>query len=155
MLTSLRVCGLLAVMVMARGARAEAPTPRDAKAWLALPKGSTSLGRTNDGQLVGAVELPAKGAGYSVLSHALGRKTNYGTSELVGVIDRATRAVREKFPGSVLGVGNLGFASGKKIPWSVSHQAGRDGDIGMYATTRDGKPLQGPRHEGSVGAAAR
>lgn len=118
------------------------PSPREARAWLAMPKGSTSLGRTNGGQLVGAVELPKKGVGYQVLSHAAGRKTNFGTAELIGVIARATRKVREAFPGSVLGIGNLGFEDGRKIPWSVSHQAGRDADLGMYATTRDGKSLQ-------------
>lgn len=126
----------------AQEARAAPPSAREARAWLALPKGSTSLGRTNGGELVGAVELPPKGVGYQVLSHAVGRKTNFGTAELIGVIQRATRKVRERFPGAVLGLGNLGFADGRKIPWSVSHQAGRDADLGMYATTLDGKPLK-------------
>lgn len=133
---------IVAVLTMhGQVAQAAAPTEREAKALLALPKGSTSLGRTNDGQLLGAVELPAKGKGYTVLSHALGRHTNYGAAELIAVITRATAAVREAFPGSVLGIGNLGFESGRKIPWSVSHQAGRDADLGMYATTLEGKPV--------------
>ncbi len=132
---------MISLMVSAEAA-ASPPSAREAKAWLALPSGSTSLGRTNGGQLVGAVALPPRGAGYAVLSHALGRKTNFGTAELIAAIERATRAVREAYPGSVLGIGNLGFASGEKIPWSVSHQSGRDGDLGMYATTLDGQPIQ-------------
>lgn len=122
-------------------ALAAPPTEREAKALLAAPKESTSLGRTNDGGLIAAAVLPPKGKGYTVLSHAVGRRTNYGTSELIALIDRATAVVREKYPKSMLGVGNLGFESGKKIPWSVSHQAGRDADLGMYAVTLEGKPV--------------
>jgi len=132
---------LLAMSLMGHAAQAAAPSEREAKAILTLPKGSTSLGKTNDGKLIGAVQLTPKGAGYTVLSSAVGRHTNFGTQELIDVVTHATGAVREAFPGSVLGVGNLGFESGQKIPWSVSHQAGRDGDIGMYATSLDGKPL--------------
>lgn len=133
---------LLAAPLRAAGPPPESLSARDARAWLELPQTSTSLGRTNDGQLLNAVTLPAKGGSYVVLGAALGRKTNFGTSELIGLIERATRAVRERFPGSVLGIGNLGFESGTKIPWSVSHQAGRDADTGMYATTLDGAPIQ-------------
>ncbi|MFO0744763.1 MAG: penicillin-insensitive murein endopeptidase [Myxococcota bacterium] len=127
----------------ARATSAAEPKPTneaEARALLAMPKSSVSLGKTSGGELFMAATLPGKGDGYRVQN--LGRKTNFGTSELVGVIARATRSVAEKYPGSMLGVGNLGFASGKKIPWSVSHQAGRDADIGMYATTLDGKPLE-------------
>ncbi|MCC6625561.1 MAG: penicillin-insensitive murein endopeptidase [Deltaproteobacteria bacterium] len=141
---------LLAVMIVAlsgltAAARAEGPeplTPKAARALLAMPKGSVSLGKTSDGSLHAAVELPPKGLGYQVLGHALGRKTNYGTRELIDVIARATTTVAERFPGSKLGVGNLGFESGTKIPWSVSHQAGRDADLGMYATDDAGRPVE-------------
>lgn len=119
----------------------EVPSASDAKAWLAYPKGSTSLGRTNDGQLIGAVELPRRGEGYEVLSMSVGRKTNFGTAEMIAAIQRATRSVRAVHPGSVLGIGNLGFEDGRKIPWSVSHQAGRDADLGMFATTLEGAPV--------------
>lgn len=118
------------------------PTEREAKALLAPAKGSTSLGRTSDGGLENPATLPRRGKGYALLSMVVPRKTNFGTTELIEVIERATAKVAERFPGSVLGVGNLGFADGKKIPWSVSHQAGRDGDLGMYATLPDGSPWE-------------
>lgn len=117
-------------------------TDKDARAILAPPPGSISLGFTSDGGLVKAVTLPPKGTGYAIFGSALGRKTNYGTTELVGAIQAAAAAVAAKFPGSVVGVGNLGFQDGKKIPWSVSHQAGRDADVGMFAVTDSGKPVQ-------------
>lgn len=129
------------LLLSTTSAIAAPPSERDAKALLATPKQSTSLGRTNDGGLIEAVQLPPKGKAYTVLSHAVGRRTNYGTSELIGAIERATDAVRDKYPKSMLGIGNLGFESGKKIPWSVSHQAGRDADLGMYAITLEGKPV--------------
>jgi penicillin-insensitive murein endopeptidase len=132
---------LLTPILLAESVLAEPPSPKEAQALLRLPSGSTSLGRTNGGRLASAAELPHDGQGYRVLSFARGRKTNYGTRELVGIIDRATRDVRAAYPGSLLAVGNLGFESGEKIPWSVSHQAGRDADLGMYATTLDGEPM--------------
>lgn len=145
MLTTLRTSLGLVMGLWAASQAVAAPwspptNEAEARALLARPKGSVSLGKTGGGELVGAVTLPAKGRGYRVQN--VGRKTNFGTSELVGLIQRATATVAEAFPGSSLGVGNLGFASGKKIPWSVSHQAGRDADLGMYATTLDGKPLE-------------
>lgn len=121
------------------------PTEREAKALLAPARGSTSLGRTSDGGLENPAALPKRGKGYALLSMVLPRKTNFGTAELIAVIERAAAKVAERFPGSVLGVGNLGFADGKKIPWSVSHQAGRDGDLGMYATLPDGSPWEAKR----------
>ncbi len=144
----------LCLLLSSTSALAAPPTVREAKALLAAPTQSTSLGRTNDGGLIAAVTLPPKGKGYTVLSHAVGRRTNFGTSELIAVIDRATDAVRAKFPKSMLGVGNLGFEDGRKIPWSVSHQSGRDADLGMYAVTLEGKPVDasGPMPFHSFGA---
>ncbi len=136
----------MAVLVTATAA-AQVPTEREARAILAKPKDSTSLGRTNEGGLLNPAALPKKGAGFALLSMVAPRKTNYGTRELIALIERATAAVAERHAGSVLGVGNLGFADGKKIPWSVSHQSGRDGDLGMYAVTADGAPYEKVRKQ--------
>ena len=92
--------GVMTIMRISRrllsttSALAAPPTEREAKALLATPKQSTSLGRTNDGDLIAAVQLPPKGKAYTVLSHAVGRRTNYGTSELIAVIERATETER-------------------------------------------------------------
>lgn len=120
---------------------AQTPSPVEAKALLSKPKGSISLGFTNSGKLRNGSELPAKGKGYQIISHVLPRRTNHGTDELIGLIERATAKVNQRFPGSVLGIGNLGFADGTKIPWSVSHQAGRDADLSFYASV-NGKPYE-------------
>lgn len=103
--------------------------------------GSTSIGFTNAGALVKPAVLEPTGEGYAVMSHIRGRGTNHGTSELIAVIAGASLEVRRVWPGSVLAIGNLGFASGEKIPWSVSHQAGRDADLGFYALDTRGRPV--------------
>lgn len=130
------------VMVAFSGVHAAPPPEREARELVNAPRGSTSLGRTSGGELLNPASLPKRGRGFALLSMVVSRKTHFGTSELIAVIERATSRVAERFPGSELGVGNLGFADGKKIPWSVSHQAGRDGDLGMYATMADGVPFE-------------
>ncbi|MCB9735697.1 MAG: penicillin-insensitive murein endopeptidase [Deltaproteobacteria bacterium] len=113
-------------------------TKARAKALLTTPRGSISVGTTGSGSLHEAAELPVRGAGYAVFGGMRSRHTNYGTDELVRLIERAAREMAKRYPGSVLGVGNLGNATGGKIPWSVSHRAGRDADIGMFALDRKG-----------------
>lgn len=146
------VAALAIVVALSTGAQAAAAPPADgdhagmtearARELLARPKGSISLGTTGSGRLLDAARLADKGTGYAVFPGFRQRKTNFGTSELVSVVQRATRRVRERFPGSQLGVGNCGFEGGGKIPWSVSHQAGRDCDLGMYATDARGRPVE-------------
>ncbi len=139
---------LLCVAILAatgftsQGARAVPPDEREAREILRVPKGTVSLGQTNGGELVGAEKLPPRGRGYALIPGFEARKTNFGTTELIEAIEEATAAVEEKHPKSLLGVGNMGFEDGRKIPWSVSHQAGRDADLGMYAVTEDGKRLE-------------
>jgi len=137
------IWGLIAV-----GAAARADEPvigvKEANALLSPAEkrpGSTSFGFTNAGGLTKPASLALKGPGFEVLSHVRGRATHFGTDALVRLISDATAHVAGRFKGSRLSVGNLGFSSGKKIPWSVSHQAGRDADLGMYALDEAGRPL--------------
>lgn len=137
-------------------ADADALSETDARRLLARPEGSIGLGLTNRGALLAAVALPDRGAGYAIFAHMRSRDTRYGTAELIGVIERAARHVAERYPGSIIGVGNLGFKDGGKIPWSVSHQGGRDADLGFYALDRDGRPTNLSRmlHFNAEGLAA-
>ncbi len=114
-------------------------TVERARALVRRPRGSTSVGSTSSGSVIGGVALALEGEGWSVFHHMRKRKTNYGTRELVTLIGRVAGAVARAYPGSVLGVGNLGFRQGGKIPWSVSHRAGRDADVGMFALDQRGE----------------
>lgn len=61
------------------------------------------------------------------------RTTNYGTQEMVDAIRNAVDAVHAQFPKTKpLPVGDLSRRRGGFFPPHVSHQNGRDADIGYY-----------------------
>jgi len=112
---------------------------RRAKKLLAAPKGSLSLGRTNGGSIVNAVDVPIRGRSYAFFSVISSRKSNFGTDEMARLIPRLARKVARQYPGSVLGVGNISVEEGGPIGQSVSHRSGRDVDLGIYALNRSGR----------------
>lgn len=106
------------------------------------PRGrSLSVGTAQDGYVVNARPLPLPGDNYAVLPRQLSRRLLYGTQELIDAIVRAADAVAAASPGAVLGVGNIGRREGGDIPYSVSHNAGRDADLAFYATDPRGRPV--------------
>lgn len=118
---------------------AQPPTPKEARRLFRTPRGSLSLAKTNDGTLVNGVEIPLKGDGYAFFSKIERRRTHFATRELARMIKRAARQVRKRYPGSVLGIGNVAHEEGGRVGESVSHQNGRDADLGMYALDPSGK----------------
>lgn len=115
-------------------------------------QGSVSIGAVAEGRLFNGAALPLLGAHHMVLKVHSGRATNFGTDELVEVIQDAAEAVAERFPGAILTVGNLSRKGGDRIPWSISHRAGRDVDIAYFLVGEDSQqvvlptmvPLLGP-----------
>lgn len=57
---------------------------------------------------------------------------HYGTTELVGLLERAAAQVNRRLPGARLSVGELSRQSGGSIAGHRSHQNGRDVDIAFY-----------------------
>lgn len=99
---------------------------------------SRSIGRTNAGFLRNGVELTDN----AVIRSKLGSETErYGTAELVSLIQRSAEAVAARYPGSVMSLGDLSREGGGYDYPHVSHQAGRDVDIGFYLTDMRGKPV--------------
>ena len=115
------------------------PTPAEAKRLLKYPKGSLSLGFTNSGKLLNGATLPAEGPGFRIFSSFVKRNTNYGTRELIGLIQRAGHTVSKMHSGAVIGIGNLSRQGGGQTGSSVSHKSGRDADLGMFALTKKGE----------------
>lgn len=115
------------------------PSPSEARAILASPRGSLSFGMTNSGRLDHGKRLAARGNSWRVFPGFVSRDTAWGTQELVGLLKRAANAVRDAYPGSLLGVGNLSSRGGGQTGSSVSHKAGRDADIGFYAFDKRGR----------------
>ena len=94
--------------------------------------GSISVGTVVAGTLVRGRELPLRGPHHAVLSEHSARATRWGTDELIDAILGAADHVAESHPGAVLGAANIARRGGGRLPWSISHKAGRDADIGFY-----------------------
>jgi penicillin-insensitive murein endopeptidase len=102
---------------------------------------SVSYGRADRGLLRSGVELPPEGSGYVVPGVWRDRGTQFGTAELITAIQRAARAVEERLPGGILGVGDLSRRGGGRMQFHKSHENGRDADLIFYAVDEDGQPV--------------
>lgn len=105
---------------------------------------SVSIGTVTDGHIAAAVPLPMPGRTYGVLPRQLARGLTYGSEELIAGLVEASEYVADVHPGSVLWFGNIGRRGGGDIPWSVSHNAGRDADLAFYTLDPEGRPIAPP-----------
>jgi murein endopeptidase len=103
-----------------------------------------SLGYTNSGRLVGG-RLFRDTPFMTRVQHHRKSKVSWALPNLLTVLNRAARAVSRKFPGSVLEIGELSRKDGGRITSHLSHQSGRDADVGFYFTDLDGAPIRAPR----------
>lgn len=118
---------------------AAARTPTDFP-WLEGERvaGSLSIGDTSHGRLIQAAELketPALG----ILPAQRARGLRHGTDELVAALEHAAEALH-RATGTRLWVGHLSRRGGGDIPFSVSHNSGRDADIAFAYRSADGEP---------------
>lgn len=100
--------------------------------------GSLSVGSVTEGWLFAGAELPLDGENHRVTTTQRQRGTNFGSTELVEALLRAAKGVAKRYPGAVLQVGNMAKGGGGDIPWSVSHNNGRDVDLAFYLLAPDG-----------------
>ncbi|HTM19277.1 MAG TPA: penicillin-insensitive murein endopeptidase [Kofleriaceae bacterium] len=100
--------------------------------------GSLSCGSANRGALAYPAQIEPEGDAWVKPPPWKRRGLNFGTDELVGVIERAARRVAEQFPGSTLGVADMSKQAGGAAVGHASHQSGRDADILYYAIDRAG-----------------
>ena len=105
---------------------------RDHPAFSFTDPGSISVGTVVAGSLVRGRELPLRGPHHAVLFEHSARATRWGTDELVDAVLAAADHVAASRPGAVLGAANMARRGGGRLPWSISHKAGRDVDIGFY-----------------------
>ena len=106
--------------------------------------GSVSLGDTSNGAMVHAMQLEAEGPTWTVLPRQRARDLRYGTDELIALLVDAANRVATQYPGARMLLGNVGRAHGGDIPYSVSHNSGRDADIAFYALNPEGEPVEMP-----------
>ncbi|MBN1605248.1 MAG: penicillin-insensitive murein endopeptidase [Polyangiaceae bacterium] len=92
--------------------------------------GSMSVGTPNAGRLFNGVKMPEGEHWRFASSDAV-----WGTEETVGFVTRCIEDVADRFPGtSPLPVGHISSRKGGPLSPHVSHQSGRDVDLGYYYT---------------------
>ena len=69
------------------------------------------------------------------------QNSRHGTGELVRLIERAAHEVAFRYPRAQLTVGDLSRPGGGRFRPHVSHQSGRDVDIGFYMLDRRATPV--------------
>jgi len=90
--------------------------------------GSISIGHAHSGVLVAGVPMPT-GDHWELVSPTL----SWGTKETVDALAHAIDAVATRFPDTPKAfVGNISAKHGGHLPPHVSHQSGRDVDLGYY-----------------------
>ena len=100
--------------------------------------GSVSCGSANRGALASPARLEPAGDTWIKPDAWRRRGLDFGTDELIGVVERASRQVAEQFKGSVLGVADLSRRAGGAVGGHASHQSGRDADLIFYAVDKAG-----------------
>ena len=141
--TALLLFVAAAALVAAPDART-APAPRRAAALHHVERdpvasaSGKSIGSPNEGHLVGGVQLEPR----SYLRILPGHENRWGLPELVHMLDRSAKRVDGRFPGSVLGVGDLSRRGGGDVSGHHSHESGRDADVGFYFVDVAGRPQQ-------------
>ncbi len=121
------------------------------------PGAPASIGKPQDGRLVGGVPfLDSADARILPIRHVR-RCIRFGTPRLVAALTNAGARVRKEHPGSPpLGVGNLSRAQGGPIRfYSRSHQVGRDVDVAFYPLDAQGRSIAAedlPRYDAELRA---
>jgi penicillin-insensitive murein endopeptidase len=104
---------------------------------------SCSVGTRSNCKLQNACALPEKGMGYRI--GAPGRKTNFGTDEMVfGLMELGALMVDRHADQGVFYVGDISAENGGKLSPHINHQGGRDVDLGLYVCDESGR-FQGNR----------
>jgi penicillin-insensitive murein endopeptidase len=106
--------------------------------------GSISVATVTNGYLVRGAEVPPTGQHHALVPEVTERLTRWGTDEMVATVLHAASEVAKPYPGSILQVANMARRGGGPIPWSRSHQSGRDVDLLFYMVDAEGTCRQLP-----------
>jgi murein endopeptidase len=103
---------------------------------------SVSVGDTSYGWIANANKLVENDA-VAILPRQRERDLAWGSEELVAMVQAAGASLLAATK-TRLWVGNIGRRGGGDIPWSVSHNSGRDVDIALSYLDRQNKPVDPP-----------
>ena len=96
-----------------------------------------SIGSPTDGRLEGGVELEASRE--LRLKNPSGAR--WGLPALVGMLERSSNRLAQRFKGSIVIVGDLSRKQGGEIARHKSHESGRDADVAFFFTHANGEPV--------------
>jgi penicillin-insensitive murein endopeptidase len=105
------------------------------------PEKADSIGSPNEGHLEGGVHLDLTKPYFRVVPMYTSGDVRWGLPTMIGMIDRAARAVNKRYPGSQLDVGDISQKGGGDVLRHHSHESGRDADLGFYAVDAKGKQI--------------
>lgn len=118
------------------------------QAFLTLPdertQGSVSVGDVSDGFLAHAHRVVEPHPNQAFLPIQYRRQLAYTTDELAALVEAAAAATAAVHPGSVVFLGNFSARHGGDIPYSVSHNSGRDCDLAFFMVDGQGQPFVPP-----------
>lgn len=100
---------------------------------------SRSIGDVSDGWIVNAVAIPQPHDHIRRIESHVPRGLDYSTQEMIELVESAAAHVANAHPGSVLYLGNFSADGGGDIPYSVSHNSGRDADLAFYMLDAKGE----------------
>lgn len=103
---------------------------------------SFSIGDTRDGCLINGKPIPSPNLAIRQLPVQYERGIAYGTDELIKLLTDTAHAMQRKYPKTQMALGNLGMREGGDIPYSISHNSGRDADIAFYLSDEHGNPAR-------------
>jgi len=143
-MTPRSVLALVLVLAALAGSDARAAAPTYVRAGrirtIARFAPGRSVGSPTDGHLVGGAHLDAAPYLRIVPAYQSG-DVRWGLGTLVAIIDDSARSVTRQFPDAVMSVGHLSKPGGGDVDRHVSHESGRDADIGFYIRSQTGRPL--------------
>jgi penicillin-insensitive murein endopeptidase len=133
---ALALVGIIAPSAAApAGPRSTHKAPR-----VPTPPATLSIGSPTDGHLENAMRLDGSSSLRVVPIYAP-RDVRYGLPDLVKTLERASLTVAKRFPGAVMTVGDLSKHHGGEVDRHVSHESGRDADVGFYVVDEKGKQV--------------
>lgn len=105
---------------------------------------SRSIGDVSSGYLVNAHQMTFPHPRIAILQVQSERHLNFTSDEMATLIEAGAGHVQQFYPDAITYIGNLGNKGGGDIPYSVSHNSGRDADVAFFVTDVEGQPAQMP-----------
>jgi penicillin-insensitive murein endopeptidase len=103
-----------------------------------------SVGSPTEGHLVGGARLE-ECASVRICPAYAGGDVRWGLEPLVGMLERASKAVRRQFSDAVLTAGHLSRPGGGEVDRHHSHESGRDADVAFFVRSAGNKPFLADR----------